>query len=161
VSEQYDDLDLGAAAPAEVLADGCLDCHGRESALADGGGLALETWDDVKSVAFARSLEATPREILVVSTHTHALALSTLTLALSALVLATRARSWIKGSLVGAAGIALFVDLACWWLAREQAVFVVLLAAAGAVYAGATVLGALLVLADLWLPARTELESSS
>lgn len=161
VSEQYDDLDLGESAPAEVLADACLDCHGRESAVESGRGLSLETWDDVKSVAFARSLEATPREILLVSTHTHALALGTLTLALAFLVLATGFPSWLKSALIGAAGIALFLDLACWWLAREQAGFVLVLAAAGAVYAAATAASAGLVLLDMWMPARTKLESAT
>ena len=156
VSEAYDDLDLGDAAPAEVIQRACLACHSRRAEQGDGIGtrLPLEYWDDVEKQAFSRNIAATPREILVVTTHTHALALGTLTLAVILLVLATRAPALLKNALVLVAGIALATDLAAWWLSRSAAGFVLLVVAAGGCWAAAMVTGCFVVLADLWLPVR-------
>lgn len=156
ISEEYDDLDLGDAAPAEVLASRCGECHSRNASADEGIGqtLPLEYWDDVEKLAFSRSIAPTPKQILIVSTHTHALALGTLTLAIVLLLSATRTREKLKNGLVLLAGLGLMGDLAGWWLSRGDAGFVYLLVAAGACWALSMAAACLLVLLDLWLPKR-------
>jgi hypothetical protein len=152
VSEDYDNLDLGAAAPAEILAKSCLACHGREQAAA--GVPALEYWDDVAKVAFAREIAPVPREILAASTHTHALSLAAISAVIGGLWLATRWPARLKEGLFALGALALLVDLVSWWLARDHAWLVPLIAAAGGVYAAATGLALAGILLDLWLPRR-------
>lgn len=154
ISEQYDDLELGDASPAEVIARGCLDCHSRQSDEGDGIGkeVPLEYWDDVAKLAFSRSLEATPREILVTSLHTHASSLALISLATLALLLATRWPTGLKSLVAAASGLGLFVDLACQLAARSNELLVWGVALGGAAWSLATVAACLATLADLWLP---------
>jgi hypothetical protein len=155
ISEGYDDLDLGDAAPAEILDRRCLSCHARRAVDGEGIGqrVPLEYWDDVERVAFSLRVEPVPTEILVVSTHTHALSLAAITLAVGLLLLATRWPRPLRHGLCLIGGLALAVDVACWWLARASAAAVPLLTAAGALYVCAMVLASLAVLFELWLPA--------
>ncbi|MBI5362973.1 MAG: hypothetical protein HZA53_07320 [Planctomycetes bacterium] len=156
ISEDFDDPDRGDQAPAEILARRCLACHARaavKGAHADAR-VALEYWDDVKAVAFSTRIEPTPEKLLLASTHAHALALASMTLVLGFLLLATRWPAWIQSGLFGLAAVALFLDLASWWLARESSAFVLVLLAAGAVFAASTALTLLLILVDLWRPRR-------
>jgi hypothetical protein len=152
VSEDYDNLDLGESAPAEILAGSCLACHGREQAAA--GVPALEYWEDVTKVAFAREIAAVPREILAASTHTHALSLAAVSAVIGGLWLATRWPARLKEGLFAAGALALLADLAAWWLARELAWMVPVIALAGGVFAAATGLALAGILLDLWLPRR-------
>jgi len=154
VSEQYDDLELGDASPAEVIDRRCLDCHARQATEGDGIGqeVPLEYWDDVAKLAFSRSVEATPPEILVTSLHTHALSLALVSLAALGLLLATRWPQTIQGLLAAMGGVGLIVDLASQLAARGSEVFVWGVAAGGALWALSTVLACIAVLLDLWLP---------
>lgn len=154
LSETYDSLELGASAPAEILQRRCLSCHAR--AATDGGDIGqrvpLEYWDDVQKVSSSRDVEPIPTEIVLASSHTHALAMATLSLVLVGLALLTRwSPRWI-GALVLACGGGLLLDLAAWLPARSWSGFVLLLAAAGALWLCSTALLALLVLVDLWWP---------
>jgi hypothetical protein len=153
-SENYDNPDLGLAAPAEVLQRSCLACHSRKSTEGDGIGqrVPLEYWDDVEKVAFARRIDATPVEILVTSTHTHALSLAVVTLAVIGLGLCTRFSGAVKSGVALLGGVGLAADLAGWWLARVDASLVWLVIAGGACWAVSTVGGAVLVLVEMWLP---------
>lgn len=151
ISEDYDNFDLGDSAPAEIIARSCVDCHGRGDATPDVP--ALEYWDDVAKLAFSREIAAVPEEILAASTHTHALTLAAISVAIGLLWLGTRWPRWLKEWSFALGGLALLADLVCWWLAREHAGLVVLIAISGAVYAGVMVLALLGVLVDLWLPA--------
>lgn len=156
ISEGYDDLDLGDSSPAEVIDRACLRCHARQAQ--EGGGigqtLPLEYWDDVAKLAFSREVTPVAPEILVASAHTHALGMGMLTIALAFLALATRFSSRLVGGLVALGGLGLFVDLGCWFVARSSAGLVPILAAAGVAWMGASVSLLLLVLGELWLPAR-------
>ncbi len=154
VSEQYDDLELGDSSPAEVIGRRCLACHARAATEGEGIGqeLPLEYWDDVAKLAFSRSLEPTPREILITSLHTHALSLALVSLATLALLGATRWPIALKGVLTAASGVGLFADLLSQLLARENQAFVVGVAAGGALWTLATVLACVAALADMWLP---------
>jgi hypothetical protein len=154
VSEDYDNLDLGDAAPAEIMAARCLACHSRRADAATRATPDLDYFDDVRQVAFSREINPTARAILTASTHAHALSLATLSIVVAMLLLATGwARPPVHG-LIALMGVALAADLASWWLARPWAGFVWVIVLAGAVYHAATVAALLAVLVDLWLPSR-------
>jgi len=143
VAEGYDDA-------AEILAARCTSCHARKSQ-DPGSRIPLEYWDDVKPLAFARELPATPLEIVTTSLHAHASSMALLTLAVMALAWCTRWPAWLRngGALVG--GLALIADLGSWLLARESAAFVYVIAAAGTLWSLWMALALVLVFAELWL----------
>jgi hypothetical protein len=166
INDEYDSVDLGELAPAEILARRCVGCHARspmDAAAANGIGatLPLEFWDDVAKVAFEKRLDPVPVDLLAVSTHAHALTLPLVLLAVGALALLTR---WPRAPmrwLVAAGCVGLFVDLASWWLARADVAalapvsgpfYVKLIVAGGALFSGALALELALVLIDLFLP---------
>jgi len=154
ISEDYDSLELGDDAPAEILARRCVECHSRaglEGAHAQAR-VSLERWEDVAKLAFTRNIESVPQKLLAASTHAHALALAPLSIVLLALVLAGRYGPRLGGALCAFNGLALAADLAAWWLARAVGGLAPLIAAAGAVYALSLAIGLMLVFADLWLP---------
>lgn len=150
VAEDFDNADLGARAPAEILSARCTSCHARKSQ-DQGSALPLEYWDDVKQLAFARELPATPRELVVTSLHAHASSMALLTLAVMALCFCTRWPAWLRCGAALVGGLALVADLASWLLARESAAFVYVIAAAGALWACWMALALVSVLAELWL----------
>ena len=143
VAEGYDDA-------AEILAARCTNCHARK-AQDPGSKLPLEYWDDVKPLAFARELPATPLEIVTTSLHAHASSMALLTLAVMALCWCTRWPAWLRGGGALVGGLALVADLGSWLLARESPAFVYVIAAAGALWALWMALALVLVFAELWL----------
>jgi len=154
ISDDYDNLDLGDAAPAEIIDRNCVSCHGRGSDDPIGETIPLEYWDDIKAVAYSYHVAPLPEEILLVTTHTHALSLGTVGIALALLALGTSFSRRLIGVLIAVLGLGLFVDLASWWWARENVVFVRVLVWAGWSFAAAAAALILLILADLWLPRR-------
>ncbi|MFT4540233.1 MAG: hypothetical protein ACI841_000129 [Planctomycetota bacterium] len=156
VSDDYDSLDLGDNAPAEILDAACIDCHERQTAgeelTAGMSSIPLEYWDDVKRVAFSRDIQPTPTEILTTSTHAHAIALATIALIIVLLLQMTRCSEKFK-SLTGACiGIGLAGDLSSWWFAREAASFVYAIVACGTLFAAGIGLASLLIILDMWKP---------
>ncbi|MCA9290602.1 MAG: hypothetical protein KDA25_05705 [Phycisphaerales bacterium] len=154
ISSDYDNLDLGDAAPAEIIAAHCLSCHDRQGASKTGGGVPLEYWDDVKSVAFAREISRTGDEIIIASLHAHTLALATLALGIGGLLLATTWRRRFAGLMIGLMGVGLLGDLAGQWLTRDAVGFAWLIVIGGTMFGGAATLSLLAVLVELWRPAR-------
>lgn len=156
ISENYDNLELGENAPAEVLDRACLGCHSRQAERGEGIGqrVPLEYWDDIVKLAFSRDVEAVAPEILVASVHTHALGMGSLSLVLGLMALCTRWRSGLIGALLCACGLSLFCDLGAWGLAREHAFLVPVIAVSGAVWMASAVALAGLTLAELWWPAK-------
>jgi hypothetical protein len=156
VSETYDDLDLGDAAPAEILSRNCLSCHGRKHASTQPAAraLPLDFWDDVKKVAFSKRLDPVPLEILVVTTHTHALSLAVITVVVCGLVLCTSWPARLTRCVCLLAGLGLLVDIGSWWAARLHESLVFGIIAGGAVYNGLMFVALLLVLVDLFRPVR-------
>lgn len=172
IVEDYDNIDLGDAAPSEIIAQNCLSCHSRNATGGDplARSLPLDRWDDIKKVAYSREIAPAPIKITAVSTHTHALSLGSLTLVLVAMAWLTSWPRRLVGGLVAIVGLALWLDISAWWLARPYdnwlASFtgpgwVSVIVAAGAVYNVGTVLLTLLVLVDVWRPARAAKEAST
>ncbi len=156
VSADYDNLDLGDAAPSEIIADNCLACHSRSSTGENAApAVPLDYFDDVEPLSISRDIRPVSVEILAASTHTHALALSALTLILCWLGLHTSWPRPIVGVLVALTGLGLLTDIASWWLTREWIGFAWAIAIGGGIFdTGAALLG-LLVIADLLMPRDT------
>lgn len=154
IAEDYDNLDMGENAPAEVIATSCISCHSRQASGSDAKARAtpLDYWDDVKRIAYSREIRPTPAKITAMSMHAHALSLGTMSIVVAALALGTSLPRRLMNGLIGLTGLALAADLAAWWLAREYAAFVSVIIGAGAVYNIGSALLMLLILADLWLP---------
>lgn len=150
VGENYDNLDLGDSAPAEVMGRSCLSCHARNSPKPVAP--MLDYWDDVKKVAFAVKIEPVPTKILAMSAHAHALSMAPLTIVVGMLGLATAFPRKFTGALVGFAGLALALDLGAWWLARMDDRWVSVIAISGGIYNATMVLLILVVLLELWRP---------
>lgn len=161
VTEDFDSLDLGDDAPAEIIARSCLSCHARAAAPPASRGAAkeipLEYWDDVRRYAFAKSVPATPREIVLTSMHAHAPAMATMSVVVALLAAASAFPRGLTGSLIGVMGLALIADLGSWLPAREHGGFVYVIVGAGAAYMVSTALLLVLVLVELWRP-RTRAE---
>lgn len=155
ITEDYDNLDLGDNAPAEIIASNCLQCHSRKSEDAIGKKIPLEYWDDVKAVAFSREISPTDTKILLASTHTHAISLASITLVIVFMMLLTAWPSWLRSSLSLIAALGLSADLAAWWLARSMPAFVNLIIAGGIAYAVSVGAMTLAILVDLWRPRRS------
>jgi hypothetical protein len=152
-SSQFDDFDLGENAPAEILAAHCVQCHSRSSDDKAAAKLPLEYYDEVAKLSISREVEPMDEAILLATTHTHAIALGTTSLVLVMLLLLTR---WgaLAGGIAALSSLGLFVDLAGWWLARDSAAFIPMILGGGALFGLTTALLLVLVLLDLWLPAR-------
>jgi hypothetical protein len=155
LSDDYDNLDLGDAAPAEIIARTCLNCHARQASVADAcPEIPLEYFDDVMAASISREINPTSLDILTISTHTHALSLAVLTIIVIALALHT---CWPRTTVNAAAllmGAALLADLGAQWLTRWQVEFVWVLLIGGLIYGGLTSLTILAIIIDLWLPKR-------
>lgn len=152
VGQDFDSLDLGDAAPGEIIARSCVSCHSRQSTDAVAKKAPLEYWDDVAKVAFSKSLSPVPEEILVVSTHTHALTLAPLSVVIAGLMILTRLPRRLVSLAIFLSGAGLFLDLGAWWVSRFEPAAVYLVVGSGGVYMAVTVLMLLAVLADLFMP---------
>jgi len=155
IAEDYDNLDLGDAAPGELIASNCASCHASRSTVPDAmPSLPLERWDDVKAVAFSKDIRPNDVKILAASTHTHALSLATLAAVVSLLLLMSTWPRMLVGLLVGIMGVALTADMAAWWISRpyENAIYVII--ACGAAFSGSMALACLMVMAEVFKPAK-------
>lgn len=150
VGENYDNLDLGDAAPAEIVGRTCLSCHARNAGTPVPP--MLDYWDDVKKVAFAVKIEPVPVKIVAMSAHAHALSMAPLTALVGLLAIATAFPRKLTGGLFGLAGVGLALDLGAWWLARMDDRWVYVIAAAGGVYNLAMGLMVVITLLELWRP---------
>ena len=155
IAQDYDDLDKGDNAPAEIIASSCLSCHARaaqgENAYPK---VPLEYWDDVRTIAFSKNIQPITTEILAASTHTHALGLASLTLALMAFAWCSSWPRMIISVLIALTGLGLLVDIGSWWLTRWNDNFAYAVVVGGFTYSASTTLLSLLVALDLLLPKR-------
>jgi len=158
IAENWSNIDFGdgSGSPEEIAGATCGKCHGPQVPAEERATPLLSTWDHYSELCFDNTVAPTDEAILLMSTHTHALALGTITLLICALMYGTRFPSKMKGILALLASAGLLVDLAAWWLARDSAGFVPLIMAGGMAHAGGMVMMMLAVIADLWAPARPQ-----
>jgi len=154
ITEEYDNLDLGDKAPAEIIAKNCVSCHARNASDPVAKKLPLEFLDDVRAVAVSREVNPNSVEIITSSTHVHAVSLATLSFVLALLVSFTRFRGGFVGLLVMLNGLGLLVDIGGWWLTRHYEQFAYLIVGGGAVYFVSSLLLVVMVVGDLWLPRK-------
>jgi len=162
ISGDYDSLELGDAAPAEILDRCCVRCH---QAQATGEHacpeIPLMFWPDIEAVAFSRDISPTSIEILTISTHTHALTLAALTLVTALLAMASGLPRRLTGIMLGLIGLALLADVAGQWLARPLEPFVWAVVIGGSIYGILTSLLLVIIAIDLWLPGRANAEDAA
>jgi hypothetical protein len=155
ISEDYDSLDLGDLAPAEIIASDCLSCHSRQSTEPQAyKEVLLDYYTDIKPIAFSHDIQPVDTKILAASTHTHAISLAVLSLAAAALLLLTGWPRVITNPLILLTGAGLALDLSGWWLARINSSIVPMIVIGGFIFAASIALSLLMVIADLWRPAR-------
>jgi hypothetical protein len=156
IAEDYDSIDLGAASPNEIIAAACVTCHSPKSNNPIGASIRLDSLEAITKLSHAKRVNITPVNIVAMSTHAHALSLGTLGIAVCALLWFTRLPRRFASGLIAALGLGLFVDIACWWLARvaDPAIYGILIG--GGIFNAATALSTLLIIADLWWPPRPQ-----
>jgi hypothetical protein len=156
VSEDYDNLDLGDAAPAEILDFSCVQCHAANATEGDPAAreIPLRYWDDVEAVAFSREINPTSVEILLASSHTHYIGIGTTLGLICLMMLATRWPSIIAQTLVFFAAFGFMIDAASWWLARYNETFVYVILVGGGLFGVCSGLMLMAILIDLWAPMR-------
>jgi len=152
ISEDYDNLDLGENAPADIIDRNCLDCHSRNAQKGDGIGarMPLEYWDDIKPLAFSKQFDPVPLEILTISTHTHALSMGMVTALTALLFLGTGWSCRWRNRIIALTFLALLADLSSWWLARWCEPFCTVLIVAGGVYGALLVVQLVGTFIDIW-----------
>lgn len=158
ISEDYDNIDLGDNAPDAIIATNCVSCHNRNSADDVARKIPLEYFDDVRRLAFDKVIQPKDIKILAASTHTHALSLGSLSLVLGGMLMVTRFRGGFGALVLGISGLALFVDIGAWWLARDQEIWVRAIMISGPIYMATTGILCLLTVLDMWLPVRKKAE---
>lgn len=154
ISEQYDSLELGAYAPAEIIAADCLECHARGSTGEHASPLSLEYWDDVEAVAYSREVSPKAVRVVAASTHAHAPTMALVLLMIGALSVMTRFRPGFVGFCFALGAAALLADMSGQWLARRAEVFVWAIVGGGFAYVASVGVLGLLVIAECWLPTR-------
>ncbi|MCA9304286.1 MAG: hypothetical protein KC996_09205 [Phycisphaerales bacterium] len=155
LSGDYDNLDLGEDAPAEIIAVNCLECHTR-GATGEGAmpGVPLEYFDEIERIAYSKDIQPAGENIVAMSQHAHAPTMAVILLVIGALTLTTRFTARFVGFVLFVAAFGLFVDMAGWWITREVAWFAHAIVIGGIAYAmGTSLLGALVVL-DCVIPAK-------
>lgn len=166
ISVDYDNLDLGDRAPAEIIARDCVSCHSEKAAAAEprAAKIPLDNFERVKQLAFTKKIDPPPTRILVLSTHAHALSMATMSFIVGGLLLCTRLPRALTRAGCMLMGIALAADIAAWWLARRDitvpgtgmiiptAGMIYVIVVAGAVYNGVTALSLVAGFIDMWFP---------
>ncbi len=156
ITETYDALELGDAAPAEIIARECLSCHSRTASPAPDQikavDLPLDYWDDVQKLVFARNIPPTPREIVIASMHAHALTMAALGVVIGALALASAFPRVLVGLLIAIAGLGLAADLASWLVAPHWEPAIRVIVGAGFAYNASLAALLALVFLELWRP---------
>lgn len=161
ITEDYDNLDMGDNAPAEIIARNCVSCHARNASDPVARKLPLEFLDDIKAIAVSRDVTPNAKEILTTSTHTHAISLATFSFTLALLLALTRFRGRVTGVLLALHALGLICDIGGWWLTRLHPTFAYMIISGGAVYFITTGILTLQLVADLWLRNKPASEKPS
>ncbi|MEL7485396.1 MAG: hypothetical protein AAFN41_13720 [Planctomycetota bacterium] len=167
LSLSYDDLDLGADAPAEIIAINCLDCHARSSSgQVDGPEgkqdtapeIPLEYWDDVYALAISTDIRPVEAEILALSTHTHALGMASMGIAIGLLALLTSWPRVATSFVLCATGVGLAADIGGWWLTRHDDLYAPVVVVGGLLFSGGICLLSVMILLDLCMPRSKDMQ---
>lgn len=151
---KFDDFDLGDDAPAEIIAMSCLSCHTRNASGPDAyPQMPLEYFDDIQPLAISREINPTTIDIIAMSQHTHAPVMAIILLVMGLVGAMCR----VPGSLVGlitlVGAIGLTADMAAWWLARQNDIWVYAIVGGGFAYSASTGLLGLIIIVDCVIPA--------
>lgn len=148
----YDDIELDFMAPAEIIARSCVECHEEGSTVVGAETMPLGYWEDVSKVVSDKEITPVPREILILSLHTHATTIGMLVVLIGVLAACTRFWGPIRSLPLLAGGLGAFADIAGQWLARDNAAWIYAVFGGGAAMGMALGLGLVLITVDLWLP---------
>jgi hypothetical protein len=175
IEGNYENPDLGAFTPEEIIQDNCLFCHssrlepsptgrGQGEGFSNEGAdsstntrttsIPLDTWSDIQKVAFAIKVNPVDSRIMLMSMHAHAPTMAVIAIVLSLMLAMSCWPRWLVGGVVLFAGLGLLIDLGSWFLAARSDVFTYLIAAGGAVHTAAMAVAMLLLIIDLWRPCR-------
>lgn len=159
VPENYDNIDLGVSSPSEILSTSCIQCHSRKADRKDPKVGAAPDWplefkDDAVKLAMSKTVNPAAKEKLAASTHLHAPAMAMMGTTMIGLLWLTRVPRGLVGVLAALIGLGLALDIGGWWISREYAGFVPMIAIAGAAFNGAVGLATALVVADCWWPTK-------
>lgn len=148
LSERYDDFDLGDDVPADIIAASCLQCHSRGSTGPNANpALSLESWGDIRSIAYSKDIQPTSEAVLAMSQHTHAPTMAVVLIVTGLLGLMTRIPQHVSGVVLLIGGLGLGIDMASWWLARSSEDWIFGIVVGGMAYAIAVaVLGSVVVI---------------
>ena len=152
IEQDYDNPDLGALSPKEIVAASCLQCHSAKSPADKAHTLKLDTTADIKKVAFARQVLPTPPDKIIVSIHAHASSMGLMALAVMALAAFSRWPRFFTGFLAAACGLGLCGEFAGMWFARESENWIKVLMISGGAFHASFALLTLLTFLDLWIP---------
>jgi hypothetical protein len=159
VPENYDNIDLGVSSPSEIIATSCVSCHSRKADRKDPKVGSAPDWplefkDDALKLAVSKSVQPAAKEKLAASTHLHAPAMAMMGLMMMGLLWLTRVPRGVVGVLAALIGVGLALDIGGWWISREYAGFVPMIAIAGAAFNGACGVAMALVVVDAWWPGK-------
>lgn len=143
--------------PSELIERHCASCHSPAATGPDAHpkvNLAVRDFSQIKDLTVSSTINPMDPTILALSTHTHALSLSTLGIALWILTVFTRWPRVLTGFILALMGLGLAADIGAWWLARDNASWAWAIVIGGGAFNGAVGLSGLLVVLDLWLPCR-------
>ena len=118
--------------------------------------MPLDYFDDVRKLAVSREIKPMEKRILVMSTHTHALAMVPLTALVGGLMLCVTTPRVLRNGLPLLASLALAGDIAGWWIARQAEGGVWLVLIAGGAYSAAMAAMIALVVVDVLRPGRAQ-----
>lgn len=152
IEQDYDNPDLGALSPKEIVAASCLQCHSTKSAPEKAHTLKLDSTADIKKVAFSRQVLPTPPDKVVVSIHAHAPSMALMALAVMVLAAFSRWPRGFTGLLSAVCGLGLCGEFAGMWFARTNESFISVLLVSGGAFHASFALLTLLTFLDLWFP---------
>ncbi len=161
IGEDYDNFDLGDMAPAEIIAENCLNCHTRGATEGDGIGdkVPLGYFSDIQSIAISREINPKNERIIALSMHVHAPSLSMVLIVLTLMGAMTRWPGLVVGGIASLAGIGLFFDITGQWLARSAAIWAYAIVVGGFLSSAGVGLLGLLVIGEMLLPGKKTQEA--
>lgn len=152
IEQDYDNPDLGAASPKEIIAASCLQCHSAKADATKAKPPVLDTPADIKKVAFSRQVLPTPPDKVVVSIHAHASSMALMALAVMTLAAFSRWPRFFTGLLSAGCGLGLAGEFAGMWFAHNDERWINVLLYAGGAFHACFALLTLLTFLDLWFP---------